>query len=181
MHKGTVMYIRRNMLPRLSFGSRLMNTLTGAVFYVVHSNKLSPYHQLVQLCLLYIFLPMPCIVIEQSIEWPCLCWSLLSLSGTDSKPELSYLDQTIPSPLNLRVSQSWSHEDILFRRATTLGPIEPLRRLSVNEYWALLKRLQLLQVFAHYRWRSMQNKRAKEVRQLVEHDLHVESRYDLDL
>jgi hypothetical protein len=70
MHKVTVMYICRNMLPRLSFGSQLMDTFTGEVFSVVSCHKLSPYHQLVNLRLLFVSTPMPCIVIERRIEWP---------------------------------------------------------------------------------------------------------------
>jgi hypothetical protein len=38
MHKGTI----RNMLPRLTFGSRLVDTFAGSVFTVVQSKKTSP-------------------------------------------------------------------------------------------------------------------------------------------
>jgi hypothetical protein len=72
MHKGTVMYLRRNMLPCLSYGSQLLDTATSKIYRVIRSQKTSPYHQLVQVRLLYISLPMPCIPIEQNIEWPSL-------------------------------------------------------------------------------------------------------------
>jgi hypothetical protein len=64
MHKATVMYLQRNMLPRLSFGSQLLDTTTGRVFSVVACHKLSPYHQLVQLRLLFVSTPLPCIAID---------------------------------------------------------------------------------------------------------------------
>jgi hypothetical protein len=64
MHKATVMYLQRNMLPSLSFGSQLLDTTTGRVFSVVACHKLSPYHQLVQLRLLFVSTPLPCIAID---------------------------------------------------------------------------------------------------------------------
>jgi hypothetical protein len=50
----------------------------------------------------------------------------------------------IPLPLNLCIPQSWSLDDILFCRKPMMGPRETLRRLSVDDYWSLLKRAQLL-------------------------------------
>jgi hypothetical protein len=69
MHKGTVMYIRRNiMLPCLTSYLRLFDTFTGSVFMVVECSKMSPYHQLVKLSLLFISLPKSCTAIECFIE-----------------------------------------------------------------------------------------------------------------
>ena len=159
MHKGTVMYICRNMLPCLKFGSRLLDTVCGTVFTIVRSPKMTPYHQSVKLHLLYITVPKPCSSIEQTVEWPNLWWKLLSLSSTESKPPLSYLDQLIPSPLNLWVPQSWSPEDILFWLTPTLEPTEPLRSLSVDDYFGLLKRAQMMQKFFSFCYRCMCDKR----------------------
>jgi hypothetical protein len=177
MHKATVMYLRRNMLPRLSFSSQLFDTFTGQLFFVVHSKKMSPYHQLVRLRLLYISLPVPCIALERRIDWPNLRWKLVSLCGSPPKPKLTYLDQTIPPPMNLHVPKSWKDSDILFRVIPSMGPLESKRSLSVDAYWSILKRSQLLDVFSQFRWRSMRNARAKEVRQLVHHDLHRNESY----
>jgi hypothetical protein len=126
IHKGTVMYIRRNMLPCLTFYLRLFDTFTGSVFVVVECNKMSPYHQLVKLRLLYVSLPKPCIAINRFIKWPNLWWTLVSLFGTDLQPELSYVDQRIPLPLNLCIPQSWSPDNILFCQTPTMGPRETL-------------------------------------------------------
>jgi hypothetical protein len=145
MHKGTVMYIGHNMLPCLTFGSRLFNTFAGSVFTIVESQKMSPYHQLVNLCLLYISLPMPCTAIERFIKWRNSRYTLLSLFGTQSKPKLSYLDQMIPSPLNLHIPQSWIPDDILFRWIPTMGSKETLCRLSVDDYWLSWRLLEFFE------------------------------------
>jgi hypothetical protein len=83
----------------------------------------------------------------------------------------------IPSFLNLRIPQSWSIDNVLFCQKPTMGPRETLRRLSVDEYWSLLKCAQLLRVFSQFCWRLLRDKRAKEVQQLVQHDLHEELQY----
>jgi hypothetical protein len=181
MHKATVMYIRRNMLPRLSFGSQLLDTATGRrVYCVIKCTKTSPYyHQLVWLELLYISLPRPCIALERQIKWPNLLWKLQVLCGTDKKPELTYLDQRIPVPMNLRVPNSWTETDVLFRKVPSICPVEALRPLSVNSYWSILKRAQSVRIFSKFRWRSMRDARAKEVRQLMQQDLHQDPRYEV--
>jgi hypothetical protein len=61
-----------------------------------------------------------------------------------------------------------------------MGPREYLCHLSVDDYWNLLKRAQLLRVFSQFRWHLLQDKRApKEVKQLVQHHLHQESQYEV--
>lgn len=172
-----MMYLRRNILPCLSFGSQLLDTTTGRVFSVVACHKLSPYHQLVQLRLLFVSTPLPCIAIDWRIEWPNLGWKLLTLCGTESKPDLTYLDQRIPTPMNLKVPQSWNEADILFCTVPTTLPIESLRPLLVHDYWDIVKRSQLLSVFSRFQWNLMRNARAKEVRQLLQHDLQLAPRF----
>jgi hypothetical protein len=180
MHKATVMYIQRNMWPCLSFGSQLLERLTGKVYRVLESTKMLPYHQLVELELLYVAAPMPCMAIVRQIKWPSLGWKLVHLSGTQPKPVLNYVDQMIPSPMNLRVAKSWSKSDVLYWTAPTTGPKETLRRLSVDSYCeSVIKRSQLLRVFSHFRFRSRRDARATEVGQLVNHNLHLNSSYEV--
>jgi hypothetical protein len=47
----------------------------------------------------------------------------------------------------------------------------------VDDYWKILKQAQVLRVFSQFRWRSMRDSRAKEVRQLAHHDLHTDPNY----
>jgi hypothetical protein len=109
-----------------------LDVFTGQVCFVAKYQKTSPYYQLVQLWLLYILLPMLCIaLLEQQIDWPNLWWKLLSLCGSNSKPELTYLDQMIPTPMNLCVPNSWTDLDILFCVVPSMGPMEVLRPLSL--------------------------------------------------
>jgi hypothetical protein len=148
MHnKATVMYIWQNMLPRLSLGSQLLDTFMGLVFCVARCDKMSLYYQLVKLC---VSPPKPCILLVLHIDWLNLCWKLLFLCCTESKPGLPYLDQWIPTTMNLKVPQSWTETDILFCKVATNWPMEGLRPLLVNAYWTILKRSQLLWVFSQF-------------------------------
>ena len=66
-----------------------------------------------------------------------------------------------------------------FSPLPSVGPMEQLHPLPVDEYWSVLKRAQLLRVFSQFRWRSMQDQRAKEVRQLVVDGIQADPRYEV--
>jgi hypothetical protein len=79
--------------------------------------------------------------------------------------------------MNLKVPQSWNEADILFCTVPTTLPIKSLSPLLVDDYWDIVKRSQLLSVFSRFQWNLMRNARAKEVRQLLQHDLQLAPRF----
>jgi hypothetical protein len=151
-HRGTVSFIRRMMVPMLPLGS-VLKSPWGHSYSVYESTKLNPYRSRLKLYR-RINLYSDCAQrspLQIDILWPTVGWTIESVDEWEQDIPITVLFQTIPSPPQFKIPSVFGLDDCLFR------PILPVcaptfKLLSVEDYWELVCRSQLLSELGSFKY-----------------------------
>jgi hypothetical protein len=166
-HRGTVSFLRCMMMPSLPLGT-ILKSPWGDSYSVYESSKLNPYrsflkmHRRIDLC------PNNAVpsALQIKVVWPTVGWQVQNVPGWDEAIEMSYVSQKIVRAPQLMIPSAFKLDNCLFK---TIVPVyaSDFKPLSVEDYWNLGCRSQLLGEFLAFKGQCEKDKPFMQIVDLI--------------